>query len=89
MSEIKHLSLYHFNACPFCMITRQALSESNLNVEQRDILKDPQHRRDLIQGGGKRQVPCLRIDYQNGEVDWLYESADIIRYVNKLSLSVA
>jgi len=36
---------------------------------------------DLIAGGGKSQVPCLRIETENGDVRWLYESIDIVRYL--------
>ena len=36
---------------------------------------------DLIAGGGKNQVPCLRIETGSGDVRWLYESIDIVRYL--------
>ena len=35
----------------------------------------------LMQGGGKTQVPCLRIEHENGRVEWMYESNDIIQYL--------
>jgi len=35
-----------------------------------------------MQGGGKTQVPCLRIEQAGGEVEWMYESDDIIRYLS-------
>lgn len=41
----------------------------------------PEHNAELIAGGGKSQVPCLRIENQAGEASWLYESIDIIRYL--------
>ena len=34
-------------------------------------------------GGGKRRVPCLRIEATPGEVQWLYESMDIIAYLQR------
>ena len=34
----------------------------------------------LLAGGGKIKVPCLRIE-ENGESRWMYESNDIIRYL--------
>lgn len=40
-----------------------------------------QNNADLITGGGKNQVPCLRIETGNGNVRWLYESIDIVRYL--------
>ena len=41
---------------------------------------DRAHQADLINGGGKGQVPCLRIDDGSGNVQWMYESDDIIQY---------
>ena len=40
-----------------------------------------QNNADLIAGGGKSQVPCLRIETGSGDVRWLYESIDIVRYL--------
>jgi glutathione S-transferase len=34
-------------------------------------------------GGGKRQVPCLRIDGDDGQSHWLYESMDIMAYLKQ------
>lgn len=75
------LALYHYHACPFCAYTRQALEKLKLNVERRDIQKSAQHRRDLIAGGGSKQVPCLRIEREDGQVKWLYESQDIVSFL--------
>ena len=54
----------------------------SINIELRDIMNDELARQELLQGGGKAVVPCLRI--KNGDsVDWLYESMDIIRYLDE------
>lgn len=42
-----------------------------------------EHAAALKQGGGKTQVPCLRIEDQAGEVQWMYESDEIIRYLKQ------
>lgn len=42
---------------------------------------DQTNRQALVLGGGKPQVPCLRIDDNDGQTDWMYESGDIIRYL--------
>lgn len=76
------LSLYQFYACPFCIKTRRALHRLNLPVETRDAQHDPVHRAALEAGGGKVQVPCLRIDGQ-GDTRWLYESKQIIAYLEQ------
>ena len=49
----------------------------SINIELRDIMNDELARQELLEGGGKAVVPCLKI--KNGDsVDWLYESMDII-----------
>lgn len=37
----------------------------------------------LMQGGGKTQVPCLRVEQVDGRVEWMYESNDIIQYLGQ------
>jgi len=74
--------IYQYPACPFCMITRRATKRLNLNIEYRDAKNDIQHKQTLINEGGKDQVPCLRIE-ENGETIWMYESRDIIDYLEK------
>lgn len=85
-NTVPGLSLYHYHACPFCAYTRQALDNMALNVERRNIQKSNQHRGDLIAGGGSRQVPCLRIEREDGQVKWLYESSDIVQYLQHYAL---
>ncbi|GAB3525089.1 glutaredoxin family protein [Photobacterium alginatilyticum] len=80
-NNIKALSLYHYQGCPFCAATRKAIKQTKLNIEYRDIRLQPQNRSDLINGGGKPQVPCLRIEKENGQHVWLYESTDIIHFL--------
>ena len=75
------LKLYEFYACPFCIKTRRAIKRLNLNLETRDA-KQGDYRKELKLNGGKVQVPCLRID-NAGEISWLYESNDIINYLEK------
>ena len=53
----------------------------NLEIPLMEIMYHPDNRADLVAGGGKSQVPCLRIEGENGEVRWMYESADIVRYL--------
>ena len=74
------LSLYQFFACPFCVKTRRAIHKLNVDIELRDINKDQTYREELAQGGGKVKVPCLRIE-NNGKVQWMYESNEIISYL--------
>lgn len=78
--EVKHLSLYQFFACPFCIKTRRAMHRLNLPIEKRSALQGSPYRQELLEGGGKVTVPCLRIE-KDGTVEWMYESSDIIRYL--------
>ncbi|WP_460751410.1 glutathione S-transferase N-terminal domain-containing protein [Marinomonas epiphytica] len=80
--ELKQLALYQFFACPFCIKTRRALHKMNLPIEKRDASEGSAHRTELLAEGGKVTVPCLRIE-QNGEVEWMYESSDIIQYLEQ------
>lgn len=75
-------SLYQLYACPFCVKTRRALHRLNVDLDIRDINKDPKHRADLENGGGCIKVPCLRIE-KDGKVEWMYESNDIIQYLEQ------
>jgi glutathione S-transferase len=72
--------LYQYGSCPFCVRVRAYLQQAGLQVPLKDTLLDPQARRDLIEGGGRGTVPCLRIENSAG-VRWLYESLDIIDYL--------
>jgi glutathione S-transferase len=52
-----------------------------LPIPLRDAQHDPEHRAALLQGGGKIQTPCLYIEDGQGNVQWMYESNDIIKYL--------
>jgi len=80
------LALYQFFACPFCIKTRRAIHALNLPIETRDAQHDQEYRQELESGGGKIQVPCLRIEEGDevggrNEVRWMYESGQIIDYL--------
>lgn len=74
------LALYQRYACPFCVKVRRAIHKLNVGIEIRDI-KNTAYRDELIAQGGRVMVPCLRIE-EGGEVKWLYESKDIIQFLN-------
>jgi glutathione S-transferase len=74
------LALYHYPSCMYCARVRRAIERLRLNIELRDVMHDPARRRELIEGGGRATVPCLRVDGADG-TRWMYESADIVRYL--------
>lgn len=65
------------------------LGQLDLNVVQRDVMKKPKYRSELMAGGGKSQVPCLRIEGEDGNVSWMYESGDIIKYLRRYAKQAA
>jgi glutaredoxin len=81
-AELEKLSLFQFFACPFCIKTRRAMHKLNLPIVKRNASQGSPFRDELLQGGGKVQTPCLRIE-QDGAVQWLYDSSEIITYLKK------
>lgn len=79
----RKLSLYQFRTCPFCIKVRRSMKQLTLNIELRDAQKNQQHRQELIDGGGEAKVPCLRIVHDDDRIEWMYESDDIISYLQK------
>ena len=75
----KHLELYEFEACPFCRLVREALTELDLDAM---IYPTPhggkRYRPKVAKLGGKQQFPFL-VDPNSDES--MYESADIIDYL--------
>ncbi|KGE01778.1 glutaredoxin [Achromobacter sp. RTa] len=87
-TEAARLSLYQFHACPFCIKTRRAIHKLNAPIALRDAKGDPEAREQLLAGGGKVKVPCLRIDEADG-TRWMYESSEIIAYLEQRFANVA
>ncbi len=86
--EAAALALFQFHACPFCVKTRRAMHRLNVPVALHDAKADPQAREQLLAGGGKVKVPCLRIE-EAGGTRWMYESSEIIAYLEKRFAHVA
>ena len=81
--ESGQLVFYYFKSCPYCYKVNRTIARLNLKVEYRNIHASKEHSLELFQGGGKQQVPCLRIPALDGKVVWLYESNDIVRYLKQ------
>ena len=77
------MALYQFRTCPFCIKVRHVMRELSLTIVTRDARKDPENRRQLLEGGGEVKVPCLRITNEDGSERWMYESDDIIQYLRE------
>ena len=82
-STTSNLSLYQFNACPFCVKVRRHIRKYSLNIELKDAKNIISYKEELIIGGGVHKVPCLRIFHNTKHTEWLYESDEIITYLKK------
>ncbi len=81
----EHYVLYQDAACPFCRRVRTFLDRSGIDMPMRDTARDMAAFRELLAGGGRTMVPCLKITKANGETTWLYESNDIIEYLSRVA----
>ena len=83
------MALYQFQQCPFCVKTRRQIHRLALNIEKRDARNDPGWNQELINEGGRYQVPCLKITAADGSVEWMYESSEINQFLEKQYSTVA
>ncbi|MFK3973731.1 glutathione S-transferase N-terminal domain-containing protein [Pseudomonas sp. NPDC087358] len=81
-ASAKDLTLYQFQACPFCVKTRRTLRRLNVPVALRDAKNNELDRQTLLTEGGRIKVPCLRIE-EAGQTVWMYESKVIIDYLEQ------
>ncbi len=75
------LSIYGYPQCPYCRRVISVVDSLALEIPLRNTLEEPENRRQLIEATGRGTVPVLRIEDAEGNVRWLPESADIIRYL--------
>ncbi len=81
MQDEPRLTLYHYEGCPFCSLARQPIERLGIDVELRDILRNPEYRRELADARGRTTVPVLRISSADGDERWMPESRDIVHYL--------
>lgn len=79
--QTKALTLYQYKACPFCVKVRRSMKRQSLNINTLDAKRCETARQELLSGGGKLKVPCLKIAYSCGQEKWMYDSKEIIRYL--------
>jgi glutathione S-transferase len=72
------LTLYYKPSCPFCQRVLQMAENLNVELDLQDISEDEAARAELIEHGGKQQVPYL-VDTKADTS--MYESSDIIEYI--------
>ena len=69
------LILYYKPTCPYCQKVIRYMDQANIKFPLANISDGYEALQELINVGGKRQVPCLFIDDKA-----LYESDDIIEW---------
>ncbi|MFK5913422.1 MAG: glutaredoxin [Woeseiaceae bacterium] len=75
--------LYQFKTCPFCIKVKRNNKRLSLKIETRDAQHNSAYREELLQGGGQIKVPCLKIIDDRGNDSWMYESNDIMQYLQE------
>lgn len=86
-NKTKGFTIYQFEACPFCVKVRRFIRKNNLQINLRDAKNNEIFKSELINGGGKHKVPCLRIEKTDSKIEWLYESDEIILFLKKIIAS--
>jgi glutaredoxin 3 len=70
------IALYYYDACPFCQYVLRYLEEAGIEVDMKNTQTNPKNYEELIEIGGKRQVPCLVVQGQA-----MYESLIIVEWL--------
>lgn len=76
------LTLYTVNNYPQCRKLSKHLQELNVSVTVKDLKRCHIYEKELFAGGGKAQVPCLRVE-KGSQSQWIYEFEEIVRYLDK------
>lgn len=79
--KTQRLTLYGYPQCPYCARVLSAIDSLGLDIPLRNTMQDDEHHNALVDAMGRGTVPVLRIDRSDGKVDWMPESADIVRYL--------
>jgi len=79
--QVPGLFIYGYPQCPYCRRVLDVASSLGLEIPLRNTLNDAGRRRELQTAMGRGTVPVLRIEGEAGDVEWLPESADIVRYL--------
>lgn len=75
------LTLYTLSSCPYSAKVHRHLKQLNITVGIKNLKRCNAYQKELLAGGGRAQVPCLRIETPKGS-RWLYESQDILSYLD-------
>lgn len=71
------VALYYSHRCPHSQKVLDYLKESHTHVALRNVLRDPEAKKELQEYGGYMIVPCLVV---NGRA--IYDATDIIEWLS-------
>ncbi len=74
------LRVYVKTGCPFCGRVLDYAKEHNIHLHEKNIHGEEQNLQELLEIGGKRQVPFLLDESANTS---MYGSDDIIEYLKR------
>lgn len=81
MQAGENYQLFKTDWCGFCFRVRSFMEQNNIDLPVRDVNSDPEAFRELLKNTGRTTVPCLRIETDDEDVQWMFESTDIIDYL--------
>ena len=76
-TQTYQVALYYSHRCPHSQKVLSYLKESHTQVDLRNVLRDPQAKKELQEYGGYMIVPCLVV---NGRA--IYDASDIIEWLS-------
>ncbi len=82
-AKLSGWTLYHLEACPFCVKVRRELRRLAITIPMKEINADPRNHEELMAGGKIDQVPCLRYRDEAGAEKWMYESSEINAFLRR------
>lgn len=82
-AETRRLKLYEMPSCPYCCKVRRSMRQLGLDIPSVDIGRDDDAYNALLDATNETQVPCLYIHDDGTEPRWLFESNDIVAYLQR------
>jgi glutathione S-transferase len=64
------------------MRVKSFLAMRGIEIPMRNTVMDISAYKELVSGGGRSMVPCLRIERDDGHDEWMYESRDIMQFID-------
>jgi len=75
------LLLYEMPMCPYCCKVRRRVRSLGLDIVSRNVARDDAALAAMLAATDSSQVPCLYINEPGEEPRWLFESNDIVAYL--------